>query len=177
MEFNTNEITLKFLANSVYKEEVNKNSEENIKLEKKEYKFYKKRIYRIIKDMMKNNYPNESIKNTHTILVKQIIQYIKDLDTAELIQKEYPEDLNNTNNVNENTTSILAKYDINEANKSMMKQQKKDFGTLDNFVNVKKIKLTNEIFLPKKKNLNIKTKEHKRKGIKKKNRKKKIMKE
>jgi hypothetical protein len=177
MEFNTNEITLKFLANSVYKDEVNKNSEANIKLEKKEYKFYKKRVYRIIKDMMKNNYPNESMKNTHTILVKQIIQYIKHLDTAELIQKEYSEDLNNNNNnnnnnVNENTTSILIKDDIDEANKSMMKQSTKDFGTLDNFVNVKKIKLTNKIFLPKKKNLNIKTKQHKRKGIKKKNRKK-----
>ena len=168
MDFNTNEITLKFLANSVYQEEVDKNTEKNIKIEKQEYKFYKKRVYRIIKDMMKNKYPNQSLKNAHKDLVKQIIQHIKETDTAELIQKEYPEDLNKS----KTATSILTSYDIDEANKSIMKQTTQDFGTLDNFVNIKKINLTTEIFLPKMKNLNIKTKVHKRKGIKKKKQKK-----
>ena len=64
-EFNTNQVTLKYLANSIYQDEKEKNAHVNKKKEKEEFKFYRKRIHALSKEMLKGKYPNETLKKAH----------------------------------------------------------------------------------------------------------------
>ena len=61
---------------------------------------------------------------------------------------------------------------IEEANQCIMRTSLQPVATMDQFVNVRKVKIE-QPDPPRRKNINIKTEEHKKKGIKKKKRSKK----
>jgi hypothetical protein len=161
------QITIKYLANNLYQEithepMINKNS-----LETKEIKFYRKRLYSFFKEMIKGKYPNDTLKEKHLEYVKSVIEYIKIMDKSDILQKEHNQDGLYTPETDEfEDISSNKLTDASHINKIIMNIPNKT-NTMDNFVEKKKIKITEEFPIPKIKNINIKTKEYRTKGLKK----------
>lgn len=175
--FDTTQITLKYLANNIYQETMNKTKDENEILERKEIKFYKKRIYTMFKEMIKGKYPNDTLKEKYDEYVKSIIEYIKFTDKYELIQQDYKQldDCESSLDDDVSLNKFKDEYEANslDINKKMMNIKPEGNNSLDNFVQIKKVKInTNEkdvIPFPKIKNINIKSNDYRTKGVKTKN--------
>jgi len=169
------QITLKYLAKNVY--QVNKNNEDID--DRKDVKFYKKRLYSLFKNMIKGEYPNNTIKEIHLDYIKSLINYIKIMDKHDILQKDYAED-SSEHIKNESDKPEMCEYSVEydaiehdasfnldtDINKIMMNIPHKT-NTIDYFVEKKIIKITEdaELSFPKIKNINIKTREHRTKGI------------
>lgn len=158
--FNANEITLKFLANNVYQELMEK-KDKNPSSE--DCAFYKKRILNMVKNMLNGIYPSDSVKEAHMYYVNVLIEHMKVHDRVDILQKEYPK-------VSFDIPSTLTLDDecVVESNKMMMKPTI-HVPTLDDFIHTKIVKIKEPIVYPVKKEIDIKTEEHKIKGIKIKN--------
>ena len=178
-------ITLQFFANSLYNVDLEK-TDCNFSLQEK--KFYKKRIILLTKQMLKEKYPTKSLRDIHTNYINEIIDYIKQTDTNDILQENYKSidtnkdtsidtnvdkdiDTNNRNNINKDTTQCND-IDITKTTVSMFKRNKRDKNktiTLDNFVNYTSKKLDLDLKnIPRIRNINIKTDAHKIKGLAKK---------
>ncbi|MAV57188.1 MAG: hypothetical protein CMI79_06695 [Candidatus Pelagibacter sp.] len=167
--FNTNEVTLRFLANNVYQEVMEKKDEKN-KPTQEDYKFYKKRLYSLHKQMLKGNYPTDNLKHAHMLYVSELIEYMKVTDRADLLQKDFEKSTTNKNiqydaGIN---LSPIAESCTKKADMGIMKQIEGKEGSLDDFVERKTVRMLRPPPPPRKKNLDIKTDEHKVKGLKKK---------
>lgn len=169
--FDTNKVTLMYLANSVYQEEAAKAEKVSDKERKEEEKFYRKRVFSMMKSMLKGKYESDSLKEAHKVYVSTIIEHIKCQDRYELLQSEYPPKTSkNISNKNTNHTigleTIPEEADLSEAdallmtNKSSEKQP-----TLDDFVEIRKMKVKKEYSPPRRRNVNIKTEAHRTKGL------------
>lgn len=169
-DFDANKVTLMYLANSIYQEEQEKNEPVNKKKERDEFKFYRKRIHALSKELLKGKYPNDTIKKAHKTFVKHVINYFKVTDRTDLLQEEHKNTIIDSPEVIcDNQLPVNAT--IEEANQCIMRTTIQPIATMDQFVNIKKIKVE-QPDPPRRKNLNIKTEHHKRKGIKKKKKKK-----
>ena len=167
-------ITLQFFANSLYNVDLEK-TDCNFSLQEK--KFYKKRIILLTKQMLKEKYPTKSLQNIHTNYINEIIDYIKQTDTNDILQENYKSiDTNkdkdiDTNNINKDTTQCND-IDITKTTVSMFKKNKRDKNkiiTLDNFVKHTSKKSDSDLKnIPRIRNINIKTDAHKIKGLAKK---------
>ena len=174
-------ITLQFFANSLYNVDLEK-TDCNFSLQEK--KFYKKRIILLTKQMLKEKYPTKSLQNIHTNYINEIIDYIKQTDTNDILQENYKSidtnkdtnkdkdiDNNNKNNINKDTTQCND-IDITKTTVSMFKKNKRDKNkivTLDNFVKHTSKKSDPDLKnIPRIRNINIKTDAHKIKGLAKK---------
>jgi hypothetical protein len=168
MNDNITQITLKYLANNVYQEPIQSYGI----ISQKEIKFYKKRLYSSFKNMIKGEYPNETLKELHLHYIKSMIDHMKIMDKYDILQKEH--DISNcilSNTINNNVNlDIELNIDTNNINKIIMNIPKKT-NTIENFVEKKIVKINEnkEIPFPKIKNINIKSPEHRVKGIKKNN--------
>ena len=170
-----NQITLDCLLN---KEQLNKNTDYKISklISKKDKKFYRKRIFDLTRSLLLNkDKPKElspDIKYAFDNYVKSCVSYFKTIDNNDIIQDEYKdlEDLDEImNNQLENEIDL---HDINinskeEADKLMLRSINLK-PTLDSFIHKVKIK-SEEIILPKQKEINLNDPNLKTKGIKKKN--------
>lgn len=179
-------ITLQFFANSLYNVDLEK-TDCNFSLQEK--KFYKKRIILLTKQMLKEKYPTKSLRDIHTNYINEIIDYIKQTDTNDILQENYKSidtnkdkdigtnnrnnrnNINNRNNRNKDTTHCND-IDITKTTVSMFKKNKRDKNktiTLDNFVNYTSKKSDLDLKnIPRIRNINIKTDAHKIKGLAKK---------
>ena len=88
-DFDTNEVTLKFLANGVYQEVMKDKNSKQTKPSKEDYKFYKKRVFSLHKEMLKGKYPTDNLKRIHMNYVNELIDYMKVIDRAEILQQEH----------------------------------------------------------------------------------------
>ena len=136
-------------------------------------RFYRKRILNITRELFANKIKNPELKNTFNHYIKSIINYLKFIDKKDILQEEYL-DLS-LNEVDKKVYFEKIEQDdidsLNNANSLMINSDyKKINSTLDDFV----IKKTNEKQekeiedLPKKKVINLKNPDLKKKGIKKK---------
>ena len=160
-ESKNNNIILKYLTNPMYLSEVKKTQQQYDEEKIKERKFYKKRIISLTKELFKNqNIELVSLRKAFEDYTDEIINYFKMLDTKDILQNEYldleHDDLNITD----------SSYNIEEANKNIMKTQKIG-GTLDNFIVVNNTSPQEET-LPIVKSINLKEESLKTKGVKKK---------
>ena len=180
------DITLEFLTNPLYHNMINSKSASinNRKINKQDIKFYRKRIYALSKDLLKGDSPNESLKKIHDDYVHAAINYLKMIDTKDIIQEQYKNeigqneigqneifpDINNFNFSNESTN-------VADADQQMMRKIV-NISNLDNYVIITNANNTgNEYTLPTKKEINLHTQELKTKGIIKKDKKGKKSKE
>jgi hypothetical protein len=185
------DITLEFLTNPLYHNMINSKSGliNSNKINKQDIKFYRKRIYALSKDLLKGDSPNESLKKIHDDYVNAAIIYLKMIDTKDIIQEQYQNeilpDINNINFSNEIGSNEIASNEIasNEstnvadANQQMMRKIV-NISNLDNYVIItNKNNIGNEYTLPTKKEINLHTQELKTKGIIKKDKKGKTPKE
>jgi hypothetical protein len=147
-------------------------SEEKKTSNKRDKKFYKRRIFNLVKEILITKeepldlFPD--VKYTFDNFVDSCIQYFKSKDNNDIIQSEY-KNIEENNIISELLESnIDGDYIEDEANKLLMRSIKITNSSLDNFVTKKYINPPNEIILPKQKDVNLKDPELKNKGIRKK---------
>ena len=156
-----NQITLDYLID---KEKFDKYISQSVnkKINKKDKKFYKKRIFSLTKELLIDSdvkiYPE--IKYTFDNYINSCINYFKSLDNNDIIQ----EDLNLINN-NKSNISCSTDDNVDHANLEYIKSLKISENSLDNFVIKEKLG-ENKIILPRNKNINLKDPELKLKGVK-----------
>ncbi len=170
--FNQNEVTLRFLANSVYQDVMEKKTVTK-EPTKSDYKFYRKRAFALVKDMMKGKYPSDHLKEVHMKYVNELIIYMKVQDTTDIFQSDYPPKSPKNVEESKDDESNNSGEIMNEANKLMMKELDAELPTMDDYVTKKIIKVKEPTPPPTRREANINTIEHKTKGLKKKAKKKK----
>lgn len=169
-----NQITLDCLLNKEqYAKYLNSSVKKTMESNKRDRKFYKKRIIQITKDMLASE--DITIPITSDILfafdnfTRTCISYFKMMDKTDILQTDYPPTTT--------TTSLLEEDDfpdnallLEESNKSIMKSVKINPITMDKFV--KRISTAtscaNPPFIPLKREVNLKDPELRNKGIRKK---------
>jgi hypothetical protein len=173
-----NQITLNCLLNNdiLNKHLVNQKAQ---KLNKKEKKFYRKRIYNLFKQMILGNIKEEEInpdiRYAYDNFINASIQYFKTVDNNDLIQSDYKdieehkEDLFNADFCENNNDIQELNYSYAEADNLLIRTVKIEPPTLDRYVKKTIYKKKDEIIFPKQKNINLKDPELKNKGLKKKN--------
>jgi len=95
-------LTLECLTNHVPNKQNN-----NVIVNKKEYKFYRKRIVDLTKQMLLSsetrNIMTNDLRNTFNLYTNLCIEYFKVIDTTDFFQEEYETLIDNVNkNINEN---------------------------------------------------------------------------
>ena len=180
--------TLEYLSNPVYHAEVfqtkSKQNEENDTISRNDLKFYRKRISALSRDIMRGNtiQINPNVKEAHDAYVKAAIQYFKNNDRSELLQKEYAvceEEVERKGNQqqqqqqqqkqqhNRNTNTNEAEIIMDAANKSLFDTNTthQNQNTLDNFVTTKTLKLAEPTKPPQRREINLKSPELRLKGV------------
>ena len=166
------QITLDCLLNKEVYEKMQHNFKQTKNINKKDKKFYRKRILNLTRELLlkkDDNYNeiNPDIKFSFDNYVKTCIQYFKIIDNNDIIQEQYKDydaeleievDLNaNSNNNNNNN------YD-KEKDKLFMRSIKMPNG-LEKFVKITTTKKPEEIILPKIKEIDLKEPTLRMKGI------------
>ena len=174
--------TLEYLSNPVYHAEVfqtkSKHNEANDTISRNDLKFYRKRISALSRDIMRGNtiQINPNVKEAHDAYVKAAIQYFKNNDKSELLQKEYAvcdEEVERKGKQqqqqqhNRNTNINDAETIMDAANKTLFDTNTttQNQNTLDNFVTTKTLKLAEPTKPPQRREINLKSPELRLKGV------------
>lgn len=157
----TDRATLAYLVNPSYegmqtrdKKSVLRCDEHQFRVDKR---FYKKRILSITRELFKDNQLPRNIIELHNGYVRQLIEYFKLGDRADIIQEEYDSVISETNDFSDTDC------DINTANKEIF-NVKERHPSLDNYVTIKKLSKEQEI-IPKKKRIDLKQDGLRTKGV------------
>lgn len=187
-----------FANKSQYDSILKKAEYETDKQYKNDTKFYKKRILDLTKRLFRNGeeqIQDTHVNKCFASYVKSCVTYLKFLDKSDIIQKRYEaenkldngeskditktdgfindtikmDDYTSHNSDNSHNENITQTNESKFENCDHLFSRPEDVKniTLDNYI-IKTNEQSKTIFLPKKEDINIKTKEHKRKGIAKK---------
>jgi len=135
-------------------------------IDKEDFKFYRKRIFNLFKDVINNAGPNDlspDVKYAYDTFIKSTIHYFKVLDNNDLIQEDYKDIVNEFDDTN---NDIDSSCNFIETDKLMMRSVKMDIPTLDKYVKRKVTKKNKEIILPKQKEINLLDPQFQTKGLK-----------
>ena len=183
-----NDITLKCLMNdNVYEKymqqqekEKDKNEKQNMHEKRKQYKFYKKRVLAMTKNLYKKQYDpsfqhigvSTNVQETFNQYIDSLFEYFTIEDFNDIIQDDLKETM-----VTQKQTKPLEgdnNFDLLKCNQDIMIQpNKKNFGTLGSFVITKKQKEKETIPLPRKKVVELYNDKLKKKGVLRKKKRKK----
>lgn len=153
---NINEINRQYLINPASWEKINKDSSFN-ELNQEDYEFYKPRIFKITKDILKDKEVDKKIKKCFMNYAKICMEHFKFIDKRDIIQKEYDE----REKKNKNTTS----FNINESNNLIMKKTEFKKVKITDQMPIKTNIIPKNVVMPKKRIFNLKDPKLKRKGI------------
>lgn len=175
MDISMNEIdniTLSYFANkSQYTSILKKTEENNDKKFINDKKFYKKRVLDMTKRLFREEETNAQLIGFFNTYVKSCVNYLKFLDKSDIIQEKY-----GSMNVDENQEQPNREVDgsgdnidienVDYKNCDYLFSKPEDVKklNLDTFV-IKTVTNPPQKIIPKRENINIKTKEHKTKGI------------
>jgi hypothetical protein len=175
MDISMNEIdniTLSYFANkSQYTSILKKTEENNDKKFINDKRFYKKRVLDLTKRLFREEEPNTQLIGFFNTYVKSCVNYLKFLDKSDIIQEKY-----GSMTVDENQEKPVIEVDASGNNIYIENMEYKNSDylfskpedvkklNLDTFV-IKTVTHTPQKIIPKRENINIKTKEHKTKGI------------
>ena len=170
------DIDLEYLINKdLYGKSIDSKMHPHIKSNnKKDKKFYKRRIYDLTKQLLSNEQPSTlfpDVRNTFDNYIKTCISYFKVIDTSDIIQEDYDNlfgPINNATSVN-NVAGVDNMDNIDEINKLMMRSIKiMEPNALEKLVKRTIIKKEKEPIIPQQKDINLKDPILKNKGIRKK---------
>ena len=178
MDISMNEIdniTLSYFANKSQYTSILKKTEENH--DKKfinDKRFYKKRVLDLTKRLFRDEETNAQLIGFFNTYVKSCVNYLKFLDKSDIIQEKYGS-MNVAENLEKPISEIDASGDdidienVDYKNCDYLFSKPEDVKklNLDTFV-IKTVTNPPQKIIPKRENINIKTKEHKTKGISKK---------
>ena len=162
------QITLDCLINKEIYEKMQNNFKQSKNVNKKDKKFYRKRILNLTRELLlkkDDNYNeiNPDIKFSFDNYVKTCIQYFKIIDNNDIIQEQYKDfnaELDNHDDLNMNNNNYYDK----EKDKLFMRSIKMPNG-LEKFVKITTTKKPEEIILPKIKEIDLKEPTLRMKGI------------
>lgn len=165
-----NQVTLDCLLNRELIESHLK-SKMSKSVNRKDKKFYRKRIYNLVKELlivkdenMDNNIPPD-VRYAFDNFVKTCVVHFKNTDTSDIIQSDYKnieESVLIGNDIPELNDDKLTKED---ADKLLLRTIKVNTNSLDHFVKKKPIANKREMILPKQKNIDLKDPALKMKGV------------
>ena len=159
----TNQIDLLYLTNMT---SCKNNNEVKVNIvDKKEVEFYKKRIFQLCKDMLRNKEPTPNVKDSFDYFCVNAIEYFKMTDKTEMIQNEY----NTLNHETGAPTSLPNHADkpnelSEDVNALMFKKIEKKDDKLDKFV-IKNVVKKNEMVIPEQKKYNLTDVKYQEKGV------------
>ena len=176
-----NQVSLDFLINKKqYKNHSISFTENTInkKINKKDKKFYRRRILSLTKDLLSKERQDTAsaeseseippdIKYMFDNFIKACVHYFKILDRNDIIQEDYNEfkdKIKENNEINDESYKILKE----ENEKLLMRSVKITNPSLDNFIKINMTKQTKELIIPQQKEINLKDPILKNKGIDKK---------
>lgn len=181
-----NQVSLDFLINKKqYKNHSISFTENTInkKINKKDKKFYRRRILSLTKDLLSKETEASAsasakaeteippdIKYMFDNFIKACVHYFKILDRNDIIQEDYNEfhefkdKIKENNEINDESYKILKE----ENEKLLMRSVKITNPSLDNFIKINMTKQTKELIIPQQKEINLKDPILKNKGIDKK---------
>jgi hypothetical protein len=172
-----NQVSLDFLINKKqYKTHCISFTENTInkKINKKDKKFYRRRILSLTKDLLSKEEVDivipPDIKYMFDNFIKACVHYFKILDRNDIIQEDYNEfdefddKIKENNETNDESHKILKE----ENEKLLMRSVKMVNPSLDNFIKINMTKQTKELIIPQQKEINLKDPILKNKGIDKK---------
>ena len=176
-----NQVSLDFLINKKqYKNHSISFTENTInkKINKKDKKFYRRRILSLTKDLLSKERQDSAsaeseseippdIKYMFDNFIKACVHYFKILDRNDIIQEDYNEfkdKIKENIEINDESYKILKE----ENEKLLMRSVKITNPSLDNFIKINMTKQTKELIIPQQKEINLKDPILKNKGIDKK---------
>jgi hypothetical protein len=168
-----NQASLDYLINTKqYK--IQLTSALNTKINKKDKKFYRRRILSLTKDLLSKEESeiivSPDIKYAFDNLVKTCVSYFKILDRNDIIQEDF-NDFNkgiNEEIKEEKELSESEQFLKEENEKLLMRSVKMSTHSLDNFIKIKMTKQAEELIIPQQKEINLKDPILKNKGVHKK---------
>ena len=175
MDISMNEIdniTLSYFANkSQYTSILKKTEENNDKKFINDKKFYKKRVLDMTKRLFRDEETNAQLIGFFNTYVKSCVNYLKFLDKSDIIQEKYGsmnvgDDHEKTNIEIDASGDDIDIENVDYKNCDYLFSKPEDVKklNLDTFV-IKTVTNPPQKIIPKRENINIKTKEHKTKGI------------
>jgi hypothetical protein len=175
MDISMNEIdniTLSYFANkSQYTSILKKTEENNDKKFINDKKFYKKRVLDMTKRLFRDEETNAQLIGFFNTYVKSCVNYLKFLDKSDIIQEKYGsmnvgDDQEKTINEIDASGDDIDIENVDYKNCDYLFSKPEDVKklNLDTFV-IKTVTNPPQKIIPKRENINIKTKEHKTKGI------------
>jgi hypothetical protein len=157
-----NKVTIEYLVNKDYNLTL-KTSNVN----KKDKKFYRKRIFNLTKEILSNEEPHDifpDVKQSFNNYMEHCINYFKVIDCNDILQEDY---MDISMNIVCNATELIESKQLQEeANKFMMRSVKIESNTLDKFV--KRTVKKETVVLPQQKEVDLKNPNLKLKGVNKK---------
>ena len=167
-----NQVTLDCLLNKkMFNNHIR--NQKSKQLNKEDKMFYQKRILNLFEEMLTDKTDSNlspEIKYSYDNFLNATINYFKTIDNNELIQSEYNSIDSLLNDTTNNSEDISLNIVNNiDADTFLMRKIKTDINTLDKYVTKTIIKKTEDIILPKQKEINLKDPKFKNKGLRKKN--------
>ena len=160
MDFDTNKITLQYLANDIY----SKTPKENKIINHEDVLFYKARLIKIYKLQLKNYKVNKDIDNIFNSYISNLIYYFKIEDRNEEIQNTLNNTIDSIQDIQLHKARKEIEHDISYNIDKLMYKTTKAKADIKHFVINKK---KEEIIYPEVKKINIETEYYKRKYNKK----------
>ena len=161
------QVTLDCLLNKqVYN--VHLQNKKTSQINKEERQFYRKRTFHLFKEIINGNPPEDlppDVKYAYDNFIKQSIQYFKNIDNNDIIQSEYKDIVESSEQNVINDSS----YNSSEVDSLLIRSIKIETPTLDKYVKRISNKKKEEIILPKQKEIDLKNPELKKKGLTKNN--------
>jgi hypothetical protein len=162
MDMSLNLINLQYLTNP---HKLNKITRSNdiFKVDGKNLDFYKKRIFQLTKDLLRNEKKDAEVERAFQHYVSTCIYHFKFIDKMEIIQKDYE---NIKNNKDKNKS-----YDIEKTNQLIFKKNKPRNPKITDNIKIKTTRIDKPLIIPKQRTFNLMSDKFKNKGIKKKEKK------
>ena len=159
-----NQVTLEYLVNKEYNLTIKPGNNVN----KKDKKFYRKRVFNLTKELLSNEEPSDllpDVKKAFDNYMNHCINYFKAIDCSDILQEDYRD--MSMNSLLYNSADLTESTQIqDDANKLMMRSINIQPSTLDKFI--KRTVKKETIVLPQQKDVNLSNPELKLKGVKKK---------
>ena len=165
------DITLEYMMNKdQYAKYIGKNNINKKDSNRKDKKFYRKRIIDLTKKLLNNEKPETmypDVTSAFEYYTKICVEYFKILDKTDILQEDYT-DLS-SNSVNEIKNDFVSESSIDADNLMMRSIKIQEPNALEKLVKRKSTKMKKQTILPLQKNINLKDPNLKNKGICKKN--------
>jgi hypothetical protein len=165
------DITLEYMMNKdQYAKYIGKNNINKKDSNRKDKKFYRKRIIDLTKKLLNNEKPETmypDVTSAFEYYTKICVEYFKVLDKTDILQEDYIDI--SANSLNEIKNDFVSETSIDADNLMMRSIKIQEPNALEKLVKRKSTKMKKQTILPLQKNINLKDPNLKNKGICKKN--------